>query len=86
LALPRPLLDAWLAELIPTATGAMQAVLTQLQSRPTFEEQWPDTYSAGLKKGKRRIETLESIRKDVYTMKDILAERPAVLTWWNSIE
>jgi len=86
LALPRSLLDAWLAELIPRTTGAMQAVLTQLQSRPTFEQQWPDTYQVGLKKGKARIETLESIRKDVYTMKDILANRPAVLEWWDSIE
>jgi len=85
LALPRSVLDAWLAELIPNATGAMQAVLTQLQSRPTFAEQWPDTYRAGLIKGKARIEKLESIRKDVYTMKDILANRPAVLEWWNSI-
>ena len=64
----------------------MQAVLTQLKSRPTFDEQWPDTYQVGLKKGKARIETLESIRKDVYTMKDILANRPAVLEWWDSIE
>jgi hypothetical protein len=86
LALPRSVLDAWLAELIPTTTGAMQAVLTQLQSRPTFEEQWPDTYQAGLVKGKKRILQLEKIRKDVYTMNDILADRPAVLEWWNQIE
>ena len=86
LALPRSLLDPWLDELIPQTTGAMQAVLTQLKSRPTFDEQWPDTYQVGLKKGKARIETLESIRKDVYTMKDILANRPAVLEWWDSIE
>ena len=86
LALPRPLLDTWLAELIPRTTGAMQSVLTQLQSRPTFEEQWPDTWQAGLIKGKKRILQLEKIRKDVYTMKDILAGRPAVLEWWNQIE
>lgn len=86
LALPRSLLDPWLAELIPKTTGAMQSVLTQLRSRQTFEEQWPDTYPAGLVKGKKRILQLEQIRKDVYTMKDILAGRPAVLEWWNQIE
>jgi hypothetical protein len=64
----------------------MRDILVQLKTRPTFEEQWPDTYWAGLQKGKRRIETLEKIRKDQYTIKDILAERPAVLTWWNSID
>jgi hypothetical protein len=88
LALPRELLHPWVDELLSQtnlATGPMRDILVQLKTRPTFAEQWPDTYQAGLQKGKRRIETLESIRKDVYTMKDILAERPAVLTWWNSI-
>jgi hypothetical protein len=86
LALPRELLHPWVDEIIAgLKPGALKDILVQLKTRPTFEEQWPDTYSAGLQKGKRRIETLESIRKDVYTMKDILAERPAVLTWWNSI-
>lgn len=86
LALPRILLDPWLSELIEQTSGAMQSVLTQLQSRPTFEEQWPDTYLAGIKKGKKRILQLEKIRKDVYTMNDILASRPAVLEWWNQID
>jgi len=86
LALPRSLLAPWLAELIPTTTGAMRAVLVQLQSRQTFEEQWPDTYRTGLIRGKKRILQLEQIRKDQYTMNNILAERPAVLEWWNQIE
>jgi hypothetical protein len=86
LALPRALLDPWLAELIEQTSGAMQSVLTQLQSRPTFEEQWPDTYLAGIKKGKKRILQLEKIRKDLYTISDILAARPAVLEWWNQID
>ena len=86
LALPRNILDPWLAELIEQTSGAMQSVLTQLRSRPTFEEQWPDTYLAGVKKGKKRILQLEKIRKDVYTMNDILASRPAVLEWWNQID
>jgi len=86
LALPRTILDPWLAELIDQTSGAMQAVLTQLRSRPTFSEQWPDTYQAGIKKGKKRILQLEKIRKDVYTMNDILASRPAVLEWWNQID
>lgn len=85
LALPRTVLDPWLAELIDQTSGAMQAVLTQLRSRPTFAEQWPDTYQAGITKGKKRILQLEKIRKDVYTMNNILEARPAVLEWWNQI-
>jgi len=86
LALPRNILDPWLAELIDQTSGAMQAVLMQLQSRQTFTEQWPDTYWNGITKGKKRIQQLEKIRKDVYTMNDILASRPAVLEWWNQID
>jgi hypothetical protein len=86
LALPRNILDPWLDELIGQTSGAMQSVLTQLRSRPTFAEQWPDTYQAGITKGKKRILQLEKIRKDVYTMSNILEARPAVLEWWNQID
>ena len=86
LALPRTLLHPWVDEIIAgLKPGALKDILVQLKTRPTFDEQWPDTYQVGLKKGKARIETLESIRKDVYTMTDILASRPDVLAWWNLI-
>lgn len=87
LALPRELLDPWIDEQISAGTtGALADILVQLKTRPTFAEQWPDTYQSGLIKGKQRILTLEKIRKDVYTMRDILSTRPAVLKWWDSIE
>ena len=86
LALPRELLHPWLDEIIPTVSGALQDILVQLKTRPTFAEQWPTEYQDGLIRGIQRIKKLEFIRKDVYTMKDILAERPEVLKWWNSID
>ena len=87
LALPRELLHPWVDDVLHSIDkGALHDILVQLKTRPTFAEQWPDTYRAGLKKGKARILKLEQIRKDVYTMTDILAERPAVLEWWNSID
>lgn len=86
LALPRRLLDPWLDELIAACSGAIQAVLVQLKTRPTFEEQWPDTWQAGLVRGKQRVLTLEQIREDKFTMADILAGRPDVLKWWNQID
>jgi hypothetical protein len=86
LALPRELLHPWIDEHISgKTTGALRDILVQLKTRPTFAEQWPDTYKSGLIKGKQRIQRLEEIRKDVYTMEDILAERPEVLKWWKSI-
>jgi hypothetical protein len=90
LALPKELLHPWIDETIsklaPLGKGPLKDILVQLKSRPTFQEQWPNEWQAGLIKGKKRILELERIRKDVYTMRDILAERPEILHWWDSIE
>jgi len=83
LALPREILHPWLDELIDVSSGAMRDVLVQLKSRPTFQEQWPDTYAQGLAKGRARVLQLESIRKSSTSMADILSARPSVLEWWN---
>jgi hypothetical protein len=85
LALPRHILDPWIDELAGRSAGAMRDVLLQLKNRPTFEEQWPDTYRAGLAKGRARVLQLESIRTQKITMAEILAGRPEVLEWWNQI-
>ena len=85
LALPRHLLDPWVDELAGRSAGAMRDVLLQLKNRPTFEEQWPDTYHAGLAKGRARVLQLEQIRTQSVTMTDILSQRPEVLGWWNEI-
>jgi hypothetical protein len=86
LALPRELLHSKLDSMIPNLTnGALKDVLLQLKNRPTFEEQWPDTYRAGLAKGKRRVLQLEEIRGDTYTLADILAEDTKILEWYNEI-
>ena len=86
LALPRHLLDPWIDELVTTCSGAMQDVLMQLKTRPTFEEQWPDTWKQGIANGKRRVLKLEQIREDKFTMADILAGRSEILKWWNQID
>ena len=85
LALPRRLLEPWLNELAGRSAGTMRDVLLQLQSRPTFEEQWPDQYQAGLAKGKARVLKLESIRTAPTDMATILSARPDVKQWWDQI-
>lgn len=86
LALPKHILHPWLDELIAECTkDSMRDVLTQLKNRPVFEEQWPDQYQSGLKKGKERILDLERIRTQKVTMTDILSQRADVLKWWMSI-
>jgi hypothetical protein len=85
LALPRHILDPWVDELAGRSAGAMRDVLLQLKNRATFAEQWPDTYRAGLAKGRARVLKLEQIRTQSTTMTDILAQRPDVLEWWMEI-
>ena len=86
LALPRQLLDGTvdsLAGRIPA--GALKDVLLQLKQRPTFAEQWPDSWQAALAKGKRRVLKLEQIRGDSYTMADILKSNPDIYDWYQAI-
>jgi len=87
LALPRHLLDAWIDETLSVVdNNPIKDILVQLKTRPTFAEQWPDSYQEGLVKGKHRVLKLESIRDQKTTMNEILSARPEVLEWWNSIE
>ena len=85
LALPRHILDPWIDELAGRSAGAMRDVLLQLKTRPTFEEQWPDTYQQGLAKGKTRVLKLESIRTQKITMAEILSAKPEIKEWWDQI-
>jgi len=85
LALPRHLLNPWIDELAGRSAGAMRDVLLQLQTRPTFEEQWPEQYSDALARGKRRVLKLESIRTSATSMQQILSKREEIARWWNEI-
>ena len=86
LSLPRQLLDSRVDQLTADLPlGALRDVLLQLKSRPNFEEQWPDTWQQGLAKGKRRVLQLEKIRKDTYTLADILDQDPEIAKWYANI-
>jgi hypothetical protein len=86
LALPRNLLEPWINELISQChTSVMCNMLEQLRNRPTFEEQWPDTWQQGLIKGKQRILQLEKIRQDTYTINEILKQDNKIYEWWQNI-
>ena len=86
LALPRQLLDKQVDRLTAKMpAGALRDVLLQLKNRPTFEEQWPDTWQEGLVQGKRRVLQLEKIRKDTYTLENILEKDPKIHAWYQAI-
>ena len=86
LALPRELLDNKIDCLVTQVPdGALKDVLLQLKTRPTFAEQWPDTYARALVQGKARVLQLEQIRNDTYTLADILKEDPEIYEWYTNI-
>tara|TARA_R110000772_G_scaffold19640_1_gene54795 strand:- start:895 stop:1302 length:408 start_codon:yes stop_codon:yes gene_type:complete len=88
LALPRKILDRLVDQLIKNNSlgRALVDVLTQLKNRPTMEEQWPEEYAQGMRKGKKRVHTLERIRNDSFTMKHILSKDKEILDWWKKID
>ena len=92
LALPREILDPWIDELLvgqdPAGhlqNSSLRDILIQLKTRPTFQEQYPDTWQSSLAQGKHRMLQLESIRRDELTLADILLERKDAFEWYQSI-
>jgi hypothetical protein len=87
LALPRDLLDRTIDRLTADLpAGALQAVLLQLKRRPTFAEQWNHgEAAAALLRGKHRVQRLEAIRGDAYTLADILAQDSEIGAWYDGI-
>lgn len=87
LALPRPILDRKITELVAQLPGgAMADVLEQLRSRPTFIEQWGQGEAAAAAvQGKQRILRLEAIRGDTYTLDNILEQDAEIHAWYRSI-
>ena len=87
LCLPRSLLDPWIDDLSAQCqTRVMRDMLAQLKTRPTFEEQWPNTYAEGIRQGKTRVLRLESIRTAPTDMATIMSQRPEIRQWWDQIE
>jgi hypothetical protein len=92
LCLPKGLLHSYVSNVLqkikPHATHLQQPlidVLENLLTRKTFEEEWPDWHKEAIVQGKERIETLEDIRNDAFTMQDILKQEASIHEWWNNI-
>ena len=47
---------------------------------------FPDEYERGLRKGKRRILTLERIRPNDICFRDIIQSSKETVDWWDSID
>jgi hypothetical protein len=90
---PRPILNAMIDDLVkymvPKATIKQQSLIKTLLSmkndRQTHAEAFPDIYKQEAKKGKAWVGQLEKLRNDTFTMRDIYAENPELLVWWDTI-
>jgi len=61
-------------------------VMTNILSRPTFEEEWPSDFKQGAINGKRRILKVENVRLASCTFEDILqSEDTEAYEWYKAI-
>jgi hypothetical protein len=86
LALPKSILHPWIDELLAKGiNNSLKEILVQLRTRPTFQEEYPNSWQESLDTGKTRVLQLEHIRQDQFTLADILKSRPKVYEWYQSI-
>ena len=90
LFLPKELLHSIITAVLPQTDGAMRDVLTNLLSRPTFEEEYPDSYKQARKRAKQRMEVYDSRRRGLKFV-DTLGngndpQSESLIKWWNSID
>jgi hypothetical protein len=91
LFLPKQELHAIINRVLPLTNGAMHDVLVNLLNRPTFAEEYPDTYHEARRKAKKRMDLYDSRRgglKFIDTLR--IGNDPWVYgklkQWWASID
>lgn len=80
-------IDSLLEYMEPKATHKQQTLirtLKEMKTRPTFEEQWPDTYKKGFVNGKNYQEKLDEIRKDDVNLETIYSQDKELYDWWKN--
>ena len=90
MALPRDTLDEildenlfWLENNAGELQQSLVDVLQNMKNRPTFAEQWPDSWQETVR-GKRWLQQLDKIRPGT-NMEYILNKDRRLLEWWNNI-
>ena len=81
-----PKVDALLSHIEPQLTWKTKVYkdsLVNLINRESFDEQWPDTYKDGLKRGKSFQEFLDNIRNSKMKFVDTLQGN--AVDWWGRI-
>jgi hypothetical protein len=85
LFLPRHILENIIDNILPDCDNStMHNMLTTLLDRPTFEEQYPDTYQSARQNGKQRITAMDKLRGGM-CFADTLQHKQAK-EWWNGLD
>ena len=86
LFLPRHLLESIVYSILENTdcdNDTMRHMLVTLLDRPTFEEEYPDTYLQAQQDGKLRIDKMDRLRGGM-TFSDTIAHKET-RRWWNEI-
>ena len=90
LFLPKEELHSIITAVLPQTDGAMRDVLTNLLTRPTFEEEYPDSYKQARKRAKQRMEVYDSRRRGLKFIDTLRngndPNSESLIKWWNSID
>jgi hypothetical protein len=62
----------------------MHDLLSNLLTRPTFEEEFPDTFEQARISGKQRLQKIDALRGGM-TFEETILDNEALLTWWREI-
>ena len=89
LFIPKHILHKIINSVLPNTQGAVRDVLIKLLERPTFEEQYPDTYAEARTRAKTRMHRLDTHRGGM-KFEDTLrnGNDPAseqLIKWWRDI-
>ena len=89
-AWPKHILNRKIDELLeymePRATHKQDTLintLREMKQRPSFEEQWPDTYEQKFKNGKGYQDRLDQIRQEQFRIEDIYKDDKELYDWWK---
>ena len=86
LFLTKDILHSIINEILPNVTRhrAVHDLLSNLLTRPTFEEEFPDSFQEARMQGKKRLQKLDALRGGL-SFGETIRPYEALHEWWSAI-
>jgi hypothetical protein len=86
LFLTKDILHSIISEILPNVTRhrAVHDLLSNLLTRPTFEEEFPDSFQEARMQGKKRLQKLDALRGGL-SFGETIRPYEALHEWWSAI-